>query len=131
MSLVHLARPDAACAQDSVMSETMAYDEKLAARVRKALAKRTDLSEKKMFGGIAFMLRGKMCCGVLKRDLVVRIGADRYAEALARPHARPMNFTGRALKGFIYVGPRGYKTPKVLQRWVDQAVEFVMTLSAK
>jgi TfoX/Sxy family transcriptional regulator of competence genes len=113
------------------MSETMAYDEKLAARVRKAVTKRKDVSEKKMFGGIAFMLGGKMCCGVLKRDLVVRVGADGYAQALAQPHARPMDFTGRAFKGFVYVGPRGYKTPKkMLQRWVDQAAEFVVSLSA-
>lgn len=109
----------------------MAYDEKLAARVRRALAKRKGLSEKKMFGGIAFMLRGKMCCGVLKRDLVIRVGADRYEEALARPHARPMDFTGRALTGFIYLGPHGYLTGRALRRWIDQAVEFVASLSGE
>lgn len=109
----------------------MAYDEKLADRVRKALAGHKGLSEKKLFGGIAFMLRGKMCCGVLKRDLVVRIGAERYAEALTRPHARPMNFTGRPLKGFVYVGPGGCRTDKVLKRWLNQAMEFVSSLKGR
>ena len=77
----------------------MAYDEKLAARVRGALAGRGGVEEKKMFGGLTFMLRGKMCCGVLKGDLVLRVGPDRAAGALKSPHARPFDFTGRPMKG--------------------------------
>jgi len=109
----------------------MAYDEKLADRIRKALAGRQGLTERKMFGGIAFMLRGKMCCGVLDDNLVVRVGPERYEKAVAAPHARPMDFTGRPLKGFVFVSPNGYKTDKALAKWVEQAVEFVMTLARK
>lgn len=109
----------------------MAYDEKLADRVRQALAKRKGLSEKKMFGGIAFMLRGKMCCGVLNDDLVVRVGPERYEKALSQPHARPMDFTGRPIRGFVFVNPSGHKTDKALAKWVKQAVEFAMTLPRK
>ena len=110
---------------------TIAYNEKLADRIRKVLARRKAVNEKKMFGGIAFMLRGKMCCGVLKDDLVVRVGADRYSEALTRPHARPMNFTGRPLKGFVYVGPRGYRTDRALQKWLSAAMRFVSSLEGR
>ncbi len=109
----------------------MAYNEKLAGRVRQALAKRKGLSEKKMFGGIAFMLRGKMCCGVVKNDLVIRIGPERYKKALSHPYARPMDFTGRPLKGFVFVSPNGYKADKALAKWVAQAVQFAMTLARK
>lgn len=109
----------------------MAYDEKLAERVREALSDRKGLTEKKMFGGLAFMLRGHMCCGVLQDDLVVRVGPKRYEQALSQPHARPMNFTGRPLKGFVTVGPLGYRTDKALQKWVKQAVEFISLLQPK
>lgn len=109
----------------------MAYDEKLADQVRKVLARRKDLTEKKMFGGIAFMLRGHMCCGVVNEELVVRVGPERYEKALSQPQARPMDFTGRPLKGFVFVSPNGYKTGKALAKWVRQAVQFVMTLPRK
>lgn len=109
----------------------MAYNEMLAARVRRALARRKGLSEKKMFGGVAFLLHGKMCCGVLNDDLVVRVGIEGYRRALNRPHARPMNFTGRALKGFVYVATHGHKTDKALRRWIEKAVDFVSSLPAK
>lgn len=84
-----------------------------------------------MFGGIAFMLHGKMCCGVVKDDLVVRVGPEQYEKALSQPHARPMDFTGRPLRGFVFVDPTGYKTDKPLAKWVEQAVEFAMTLPRK
>lgn len=106
----------------------MAYDEKLADRIRKALAQYSGVTERKMMGGLSFMLRGHMCCGALRNDLVVRVGPQRYAEALARPNARPMDFTGRPLKGFVFVGPRGYKSAKDLITWVEQAVDFVSSL---
>ena len=72
----------------------MSYDERLASRLRALLSKRRDVVEKKMFGGLCFMVNGKMCCGVVKDDLVVRVGPERHARALAAPHARPMDFTG-------------------------------------
>ena len=106
----------------------MAYDENLAGRVRKLLAPRKGLTEKKMFGGLAFLLSGRMCCGVLKDDLVVRVGPDRYAAALSRPHARPMDLTGRPIAGFLYVGPRGVKTGASLSKWLREAAEFTSTL---
>lgn len=103
----------------------MAYDEKLAARVRGALARRRGVEEKKMFGGLAFMLRGSMCCGVAKGDLVLRVGPARAAEALRSPHARYCDFTGRPMKGMIMISPAGCRTAPAVRRWVDLAVAFV------
>ena len=85
----------------------MAYDEGLAQRLREIFADRYEVEEKRMFGGIAFMLRGHMCCGIVGDTLMVRTGPDHYAEALQQPHAREMNFTGKAMKGFVYVDPAG------------------------
>ena len=109
----------------------MAYDEVLAERVRRALAGRNDLSEKKMFGGIAFMLHGNMSCGVEKYQLMVRVGPERHEEALAQPHARPMDFTGRPMRGMVYVTPEGCRTDEALKRWVEQGLNFAATLPAK
>ena len=109
----------------------MAYDEKLAERVRRALTPCEGLSEKRMFGGIAFMLRGNMCCGIVRGQLMVRVGPERYDDALARPHARPMDFTGRAMKGMVYVTPEGCRTDEALKRWVEQGLNFAATLPAK
>ena len=109
----------------------MAYDEELAERVRRALAGRKGLSEKKMFGGIAYMLRGNMCCGIVKDQLMVRVGPERHAEALAQPHARPMDFTGRPMRGMVYVTPEGCRTDEALKRWVEQGLNFAATLPAK
>ena len=109
----------------------MAYDETLAERIRQALAVREGLTEKKMFGGIAFMLRGNMSCGVVSGDLMVRVGPERYEEALARPHARPMDFTGRPMKGLVYVGPEGLRSDADLNDWVRLAEEFAGSLPPK
>lgn len=109
----------------------MAYDEALAGRIRAILARRRGVTERKMFGGIAFMLRGNMCCGALKKYLVVRVGPEYYPKALSRPHARPMDFTGRPLKGFVYVEPGGYRTDRVLTRWIDLGVDYVASLPKK
>lgn len=89
------------------------------------------LSEKKMFGGLAFMLRGKMCCGVLRDDLVARIGADDYEKALKEPYVRPMDFTGRAMRGYVYVGDDGTKTDRVLKKWFARSIGVVATLAGK
>lgn len=106
----------------------MSYDEKLATRVRRALGPRDDVVEKKMFGGLCFMVNGAMCCGLTHTDMMVRVGPDKYDEALAEPHARPMDFTGRPLKGMIYVAPAGLRTEAALAEWVGRGVAFVSTL---
>lgn len=87
--------------------------------------------EKKMFGGLSFMVKGHMCCGVVGDELMVRVGPDGYEAALERPHARPMDFTGKPLKGFVYVAPQGFSTQSTLERWIRLALEFVETLPAK
>jgi hypothetical protein len=97
----------------------MAYDEKLAERVRRLLNREPSFSERKMFGGICFLLRGRMCCGVLGDELIVRTAADEYAAALARPHVRVFDFTGWPMKGFIVVGPRGHAAANTLRAWID------------
>src|SRR4051794_7152729 len=101
----------------------MAYDEGLAERLRGMLEDERDVSEKKMFGGLCFLLDGKMCCGIVKDELMVRVGAARHAEALKQPHARPMDFTGRPLKGFIYVAQDGLESERNLKWWVEQGVQ--------
>jgi TfoX/Sxy family transcriptional regulator of competence genes len=108
----------------------MAYDEHLAARVRTLLANRTDVSERKMFGGLTFMIAGNMCCGVNGDELIVRLGPDREDAALARPHARPMDFTGRPMRGFVTVQPEGLKGAQ-LKRWVREAVARAASLPPK
>ena len=109
----------------------MAYNEELAARVRKALGRRKGVKEQKMFGGIAFMLHGNMCCGVVTGDLMVRVGPDAYEDALAQRHAREMDFTGRPLKGMVYVSSRGIEDDEDLTGWVTRGVTFAGSLPAK
>lgn len=109
----------------------MAYDEKLAARMSNLLSKRKGGSEKKMFGGMAFMLNGNMCCGVIGDQLVARIGPEGYESALSESHTKPMDFTGRPMKGYVYVEPEGIESDKDLKNWIDRCVEFVSTLPPK
>jgi TfoX/Sxy family transcriptional regulator of competence genes len=101
------------------------YDEKTAERIRSVLAGRADVVEKRMFGGLCFMVNGQMCCGLTKTDFMVRVGKDGYEDALAQPHARPMDFTGRPLAGMVYVAPAGYKTTGALRKWVGRGIAFV------
>ena len=82
-----------------------------------------------MFGGLTFMVAGSMCVGVVKEDLMVRVGPDRHEEALAQPHARPMDFTNRTPKGFVFVGPEGVAGEDALQGWLSWAVDFVESLA--
>ena len=103
----------------------MSYDEKLAMRVRRVLADRDDVVEKKMFGGLCFMVNGAMCCGLTKSDFMVRVGPEKFDDALAQPHTRPMDFTGRPSKGMVYVAPEGLRTDAALARWVRRGLAFV------
>ncbi len=96
----------------------MAYDERLVARVRRLLSRQPELSERKMFGGICFMLRGHMCCGVLDDQLILRVEPHYYDAAMNRPHTRVMDITGRPMKGFVVVLPKGYATGKALGAWL-------------
>jgi TfoX/Sxy family transcriptional regulator of competence genes len=100
----------------------MAYDEGLAERIRSALDGRSGISEKLMFGGVCFLANGKMCCGVVKDELMVRVGPDRHEEALSQVHARPMDFTGRSMKGFVFVAPEGLESDQHLEWWVGLGV---------
>ena len=109
----------------------MAYDEGLAERVRGVLDGRGDVAEKKMFGGIAFMVRGHMSVGVVKDELMVRVGPESYDELVRQPHARQMDFTGRPMKGFLYVAADGLERDSDLERWVGHGVRYATSLPAK
>jgi TfoX/Sxy family transcriptional regulator of competence genes len=109
----------------------MAYDEALAARIREVLAERPDTYERKMFGGIAFMVGGNMCVGVIGDKLMARVGPGGHDEALAQPHASVMDFSGRPMVGYVYVDPEGVRSDAGLARWVDRALTFVTGLPAK
>jgi TfoX/Sxy family transcriptional regulator of competence genes len=109
----------------------MAHDEELAARVRRALAGHPGLAEKRMFGGLCFLLRGNMCCGVVGDELMVRVGAEEHRAALALPHAREMDFTGQPLRGFVYVSPAGTAADAELAAWVERGARFAESLPAK
>jgi TfoX/Sxy family transcriptional regulator of competence genes len=98
----------------------MAYDERLAQRIRQVFGARRDVTERKMFGGLTFLCRGRMCCGVVGANLVVRVAEDDYDELLGRDHVRPMDFTGRPLEGFVYVSPPGVRTDAALREWLSR-----------
>lgn len=108
----------------------MAYDETLGGRVRRLLAEEPGIVERKMFGGLCFTVSGRMCCGVLGRDLVLRLSPERGEAALRRPHTRPMDFTGRPMRGFLYVAPAGTRDGRALRKWVAEGVEFARTIAA-
>lgn len=109
----------------------MAFDETLADRIRSVLKRQKGVAERKMFGGLAFLLNGNMCCGVTKDQLMLRLGEQGTAEALTQPHARPMDFTGKPMKGMVFVAPAGLASDEDLRGWVERAVAFVSTLPAK
>lgn len=109
----------------------MAFDEQLAERIRSSLGKRKGLVEKKMFGGVAFLLNGNMCVGVHKSDLIVRLAPEETETALAQPHTRRFDLTGRPMKGWILVQSAGLNTEAKLRSWVQVAVEYAAALTAK
>ncbi len=109
----------------------MPFDEHVAQRVRDILAEACPATERRMFGGLAFMVNGHMCCGIVGEDIVVRVGAEGHEQALSQPHARAMDFTGRPMKGFVYVGPAGYRTKAALKSWIKRGLRFVLSLPPK
>jgi TfoX/Sxy family transcriptional regulator of competence genes len=109
----------------------MAYSEELADRIRPLLADRGDMTERKMFGGLCFMLNGNMTCGVTGDDLMARVGADHTEAALAEPHTRPMDFTGRPMKNMVFVEPAGIESDEQLAGWVDACAGYALSLPAK
>ena len=109
----------------------MPVDDTLAARVISLVQDKPGFATRKMFGGLTCMIRGHMCCGIVKDELMVRVGPDQNDEALSLPHARPMDFTRRAMKGFVYVGAEGLVEDNDLAAWVDRALRFNSSLSPK
>ena len=109
----------------------MAYDEVLAQRIRTALHDRDGLTERKMFGGLCLMLHGNMFAGVIDDELMLRVGPERSDELLGRPGARPMDFTGRPMKGYLYVEPAAFAGETGLRDWLAYALTFVETLPPK
>jgi TfoX/Sxy family transcriptional regulator of competence genes len=106
----------------------MAFDETLAQRLRIALAEEDHVVEKKMFGGIAFMVRGNMTVGIIKDELLVRVGPDAQGKALSKPFSRMMDFTGKPMMGFIYVAAPGINTLAKLKAWVKMGLDFTLSL---
>jgi TfoX/Sxy family transcriptional regulator of competence genes len=102
----------------------MAYDEHLTNRIRTILKSQKRVEEKKMFGGLPFMVSGKMCVGVLRDELMARIDPDAYEVALRRKGCRPMNFTGKPMRGFVFVSSKGTGNEKDLSHWIDLALDF-------
>jgi TfoX/Sxy family transcriptional regulator of competence genes len=102
----------------------MAFDEKLNDRIREALSDVPKVEEKRMFGGICYMVNGKMCVGVAGDEMMCRIDPAIYEEALERPGCREMDFTGRPMKGYVFVSNEGMKTKKQLEYWINLCLEF-------
>lgn len=109
----------------------MPYDESLILRIREILDDYDGVTEQKMFGGTSFMLHGNFACGLTKNDLVVRVGPERYMEALSHPHSREMDFTGRPMRGWVYVAPEGYESEEDLTDWIGQGIDFALSLPPK
>ena len=109
----------------------MAYDERLAERIRAILTTEEPVTERRMFGGIAFMIRGNMAVGIIRDDLMVRVGASAHDHALAQPHVRPMDIAGRPSRGMVFVGPAGTASDPDLERWVRSGAAFATSLPAK
>jgi TfoX/Sxy family transcriptional regulator of competence genes len=109
----------------------MAFSEGLAERIRQALSRRKGIEEKTMFGGIGFLLNGNMLVGVWQDSMIVRLQPERSDEALQELHVSEFNITGRAMKGWVLVGPEAVRESKQLNGWIQRAVKFVGKLPAK
>ena len=109
----------------------MAYAENLALRVRAAIGEFPGLKEKKMFGGVGYLLNGNMACGVLNEYLIVRVGVEAYQQALHQPHTKVFDTTGRPMKGWVMVAPEGYADDASLNAWLQQGLNFAAVLPPK
>jgi TfoX/Sxy family transcriptional regulator of competence genes len=109
----------------------MAYDENFAQRIRDALARKKNIEEKKMFGGICFLLNGNILVGVWKDSLIARLGPDEGEDALLEPHAKAFDLTGKPMKNWILVEPKGVEDEDQLKDWIQRAAKFVGTLPGK
>ena len=102
----------------------MPFDEKLAARIRHELRRRGDITERRMFGGLSFLRTGRMCCGIVGEELVVRVLDTEMPSVLRQAHVRPMDFTGKPLRGFVYVAPDAIATDEGLREWIAKGLAF-------
>ena len=108
----------------------MTYGDGLAERIRSILRDESGVTEREMFGGLAFMLDGNMVCGVIEDSLMARVGPDAYEDALEKHHVRPMDFTGRPMRGMVFVDPPGIAADEALENWVDRCMAFARSLPA-
>jgi TfoX/Sxy family transcriptional regulator of competence genes len=109
----------------------MAFDDGLAERVRELLADTSGVVEKRMFGGLAFLINGHMCCGIVGSELMLRVGPKQYDEVLSIPYVRQMDFTGRPMKGFVFISEKGFEEEAQLNEWILRSLMFVHTLPEK
>ena len=109
----------------------MAFDEGLAQRIREQFQARSNVEEKKMFGGLCFMVSNHMCVGIVKDTLMARVGPDNYQDCLKKKYASEMDFTGKAMKGMVYVAPEGIESDPDLERWLNTCIRFVNSLPPK
>ncbi len=109
----------------------MAFDEYVAQRIRNLIRDKKSVTEKEMFGGIAFLWHGNMVCGLNDDTLMLRLGETVASESLGKPHVRQMDFTGRPLKSYVYVDPPGYRTNPQLKSWLELTFDFAKTLPRK
>ena len=109
----------------------MAYDEGLAQRIREELQDHPNMEEKKMFGGLCFMVNRHMCCGIVRDKLMARVGPENYETNLDKEYAEPMDFTGKPMKGMIYIKPDGLKSDEDLNEWLTVCLNFVESLPPK
>lgn len=109
----------------------MAFSEELALRMRQCLGEQAGITERKMFGGLCFMVGGNMLGGVMGDEVIVRVGADGYEDALKLPHAREMDFTGKPMRGFVVVSAEGIASDDGLDNWVQRGLQFALSLPPK
>ena len=109
----------------------MAYDEKLAERVHALLPDHDNVTERRMFGGLAFMVEGHMACGIVGDELMLRLGEEAADAALDEQHVRPMDFTGRPMRTMVFITPAGTSRQADLERWVERAVQYARSLPPK
>ncbi len=109
----------------------MAYDEQLEKRLDSLIVKRNDFHKQKMFGGVGYLLRGNMCFGIWKDQLILRLGEQQASSGLKKQHVKMFDITGRPMKGWLMVEPAGIKTERALKQWVSQAIDFVVQLPRK